>query len=45
MGKRRGVYRILVGKPQTKRPLGRPTRRWDDNIKMDFQEVGCWGME
>ena len=40
MGERRGVYRILVGKPEGKRPLGRPRRRWD-NIKMDLQEVGC----
>jgi hypothetical protein len=38
---RRGVYRILVGKPEGKRPLGRPSRRWEDNIKMDVQEVGC----
>jgi len=41
MGERRGVYRILVGKSEGKRPLGRPRRRWEDNIKMDFQEVGC----
>ena len=41
MGKRRGVYRVLVGKPEGKRPLGRPRRRWEDNIKMDLQEVGC----
>jgi len=39
LGNRRGVYRILVGKPEGKRPLGRPRRRWEDNIKMDFQEV------
>ena len=45
MGERRGVYRILVGKPEVKRPLGRPRRRWEDNIKMDFQEVRCGGME
>jgi hypothetical protein len=45
MGKRRGVYRILVVKPEGKRPLGRPTRRWEDNIKMDLQEVGCGGMD
>ena len=45
MGKRRGVYRILVGKPEGKRPLGRPRRRWEDNIKMDLQEVGCGGMD
>jgi len=45
MGKRRGIYRILVGKPEGKRSLGRPRRRWKDNIKMDFQEVGCWVMD
>jgi hypothetical protein len=45
MGERRGAYRILVGKPEGKRPLGRPRRRWEDNIKMDFQEVGCGGMD
>jgi len=37
----RGMYRVSVGKPEGKRPLGRPRRRWEDNIKMDFQEVGC----
>ena len=41
MGEGRGVYRVLVGKPEGKRPLGRHTRRWEDNIKMDLQEVGC----
>jgi len=41
MGKRRGVYRVLVGKPEGKRPLGRPRHRWEDNIKMDLQELGC----
>jgi len=40
-GERRGVYRILMGKPEVKRPLGRPRRRWEDNIKIDLQEVGC----
>jgi hypothetical protein len=40
MGKDRGVHRVLVGKPEEKRPLGRPRRRWEDNIKTDFQEVG-----
>jgi len=40
-----GVYRVLVGKPGRKRPLGRPRRRWVDNIKMDLQEVGCGGMD
>ena len=37
---RRGVHKVLVGKPEGKRPLGRPRRRWEDNIKMDFREVG-----
>ena len=41
MGEGRGVYRVLVGKPEGKRPLGRPRRRWEDNIKMDLQEMGC----
>jgi hypothetical protein len=41
MGEGRGVYRVLVGKPEGKRPMGRPRRRWEDNIKMDHQEVGC----
>jgi hypothetical protein len=40
----RGVYTVLVGIPEVKRPLGRPRRRWEDNIKMDLQEVGCGGM-
>ena len=40
MGEGRGLYRALVGKPEKKRPLGRPRRRWEDNIKMDLQEVG-----
>ena len=44
-GERRGVYRDLVGKPEGKRPLGRPSRRWEDNIKMDLQEVECGGMK
>jgi hypothetical protein len=42
MGEVRVVHRVLVGKPVAKRPLGRPRRRWEDNIKMDLQEVG-WG--
>jgi hypothetical protein len=41
MGEGRGVYRVLVGKPEGKRPLGRPRRRWEDNVRMDLQEVGC----
>jgi hypothetical protein len=40
MGEDRGVHNVLVGKPEEKRPLGRPRRRWEDNIKMDLQEVG-----
>jgi len=40
MGEGRGVHRVLVGKPEGKRPLGRPRRRWEDNMKMDNQEVG-----
>ena len=40
MGEGRGVYRILVGKPEGRRPLGRPRRRWEDNIRMDLREVG-----
>ena len=40
IGERRGLYRVLVGKPEGKRPLGRPRRRWQDYIKMDLQEVG-----
>ena len=40
MGEGREVYKVLVGKPEGKRPLGRPRRRWDDNIKMDLQKVG-----
>jgi 2-polyprenyl-3-methyl-5-hydroxy-6-metoxy-1,4-benzoquinol methylase len=43
MGERRGVWRVLVGKPEGKRPLGRPRYRWEDNIKMDLQDVGCGG--
>jgi len=43
-GEERGVYRVLVGKPEGKRPLGRSRRRWEDNIKIDLQEVGCGGM-
>ena len=44
MGERSGVYRILVEKPERKRPLGRLRRRWEDNIKMDLQGVLCGGM-
>ena len=45
MGKRRGVYRVLVGKREGKKSLGRPRRRREDNIKIYLQEVGCEGME
>jgi hypothetical protein len=41
VGEGRGMYTVLVGKPEGKRPLGRPRRRWEDNIKMYLQEVGC----
>jgi len=44
MGEKRGVYRVLVRKPEGKRPLGRPRHRWEDNIKRDLQEVGCGGV-
>jgi hypothetical protein len=45
IGEGRGFYRVLVGKPEGMRPLGKPRRRWEDNIKMDLQEVGCVGMD
>jgi hypothetical protein len=45
MGEERELYRVLVGKPEGKRPLRRPRHRWEDNIKMDLQEVGCGGMD
>jgi len=45
MGERRGVCRVLVGKPEGKRPLGRPRGGWVDNMKIDLQEVGCGGHE
>jgi hypothetical protein len=45
MGDRRGSYRALVGKPEGRRPLGRPRRRWEDNIKMYLREVGCGGAD
>ena len=44
-GEVRGVHRDLVGKPEGKRPLGRPMRRWEVSIKVDLQEVGCGGMD
>jgi len=45
IGERKGVYGVLVGKPEGKRPLRIPTLRWEDNIKLDLQEVGCVGMD
>jgi len=45
MGEKRGVYSVLVRKSEVKRPLGRPRRRWEDNIKMEIQEVSCGGMD
>jgi len=45
MGEERGVYRVLVGKLEGRRPLGRPRRRWGDNIMMNLQEVGCGYMD
>jgi len=41
MGEGRGVYRVLVGKPEGRRPLGRPRRRWEDNIRLNLWKVGC----
>jgi hypothetical protein len=45
VGERRDVYRVLVGKPEGRRPLGIPRRRWEDNIKVDVQEVGCGSVD
>jgi hypothetical protein len=45
MGEERQVYRILVEKPEGKRPLGRPRHRWEDGIRMDLKEIGCGGVE
>jgi hypothetical protein len=45
MGEKRNAYRILVGKPEGKRQLGRPRRRWDNNIKMELREIGWGGMD
>ena len=45
MGEGRSMYRVLVGKPEGKRLLGRPRHKWEDNIKMDLKEVGCGGMD
>jgi hypothetical protein len=43
MGEEKKVYKVLVGNPEGKRPLGRPRRRWDDGIRMDLREIGCGG--
>ena len=45
MGDSRGIYSVLMGKPEGKRPLGRPRHGWEDNIEMDLQKVGCGGMD
>jgi hypothetical protein len=45
MGERRGIYKVFVVNPEGKRPMGRPRRRWEDNISMDLQEMGCGGMD
>jgi hypothetical protein len=45
MGEGRGVYRVLVGKPEGKRPVVRPRHRWGDNIRMGLQDAGCGGMD
>jgi hypothetical protein len=45
MGQRRDVYRVLMGRPDGRRPFGRPRRRWENNFKMDLQELGCGGMD
>jgi hypothetical protein len=45
MGEERQVYRILLEKPERKRPLGRPRHRWEDGIRMDLREIGCGGVE
>jgi hypothetical protein len=45
MGERRGAFRALVGKPEGRRPIGRPRRRWEHNFKMDLREVGWGGMD
>jgi len=45
MGERKGVFRFMVGKPEKKGPLGRPRHKWENNIKMDLQEVGCGDLD
>jgi hypothetical protein len=45
IGDEKGIYKFLVGKPEVKRPLRRPRRKWEDNIRMDLQKVGCGGLD
>jgi hypothetical protein len=45
LGEGRGVYRVLVGKPKGKKPLGRPRRRWENNVKIDLKKLGCRGID
>jgi hypothetical protein len=45
VGNRRGAYKVFMGRPERRRPLGRPRRRWENSIKMDFQELGWGGMD
>jgi hypothetical protein len=45
MGEERKVFRVLMGKPEGKRPLGRPRHRWEDGIRMDLREIGWWSVE
>jgi hypothetical protein len=45
MGQERKVYKVLVGKPEGRRPLGRPRRRWEDGTRMDLREMGLWGVD
>ena len=45
VGERRDLYRVLLGKPEGKKPLGRPKRRWENSVKIDLQEVGCWSKD
>jgi hypothetical protein len=45
MGEERQVYKVLVGKPEGKRPLGKPRRRWEDGVRMDLREIGCGGVD
>jgi hypothetical protein len=45
MGEKRKVYKVVVGKPEGKRPPGRPRRRWEDGIRIDLREIGLWGVD